>query len=70
MGPAQAAPPTGDSGGYGGNMDFNEIGEGAILYLPVANPGALLYLGDAHAEQGTDSAIMRPLRFSISQTSV
>lgn len=52
VGPAQAAPPTGDSGGYGGNMDFNEIGEGATIYLPVANPGALLYLGDAHAEQG------------------
>lgn len=52
VGPAQAAPPTGDSGGYGGNMDFNEIGAGTTLYLPVANPGALLYLGDAHAEQG------------------
>ena len=22
-------------------MDFNEIGEGATVYLPVANPGAL-----------------------------
>lgn len=52
VGPAQAAPATGDSGGYGGNMDFNEIGEGATVYLPVQNPGALLYLGDAHAEQG------------------
>ena len=52
VGAAQAPPPTGDSGGWGGNMDFNEIGEGATVYLPVANPGALLYLGDAHAEQG------------------
>lgn len=52
VGPAQAPPPTGDSGGYGGNMDFNEISKGATIYLPVANPGALLYLGDAHAEQG------------------
>jgi amidase len=52
VGPAQAPPPTGDSGGWGGNMDFNEIGEGATVYLPIANPGALLYLGDAHAEQG------------------
>jgi len=50
--PTQAPPPTGDSGGWGGNMDFNEIGEGVTVYLPVANPGALLYLGDAHAEQG------------------
>jgi amidase len=51
-GPAQAPPGTGDSGYYGGNMDFNEITEGATIYLPVSNPGALLYLGDAHAAQG------------------
>jgi amidase len=51
-GPAQAPPGTGDSGSYGGNMDFNQIIEGATVYLPVSNPGALLYLGDAHAAQG------------------
>ena len=50
--PAQAAPPTGDSGNWGGNMDFNEVVEGATVYLPVSNPGALLYIGDAHAAQG------------------
>ncbi|CAN5604359.1 hypothetical protein BH10ACI4_BH10ACI4_21570 [soil metagenome] len=50
--PTATPPPTGDSGGYGGNMDFNEITEGTTLYLPVQNPGALLYLGDAHAAQG------------------
>src|SRR6266545_6976848 len=46
------APPTGDSGRFGGNMDFNEIVEGAVVYLPVAQPGALLYVGDGHAAQG------------------
>jgi acetamidase/formamidase len=51
-GPAQAAPGTGDSGRYGGNMDFNEIMEGATVYLPVSVPGALLYVGDGHAAQG------------------
>ena len=51
-GPAQAAPGTGDSGRYGGNMDFNEIVEGATVYLPVSVPGALLYVGDGHAVQG------------------
>ena len=51
-GPAQAPPGTGDSGYYGGNMDFNEIIEGATVYLPVSTPGALLYLGDGHALQG------------------
>jgi len=50
--PAQAPPGTGDSGGYGGNMDFNEIVEGATVYLPVRVPGALLYVGDGHAAQG------------------
>jgi len=49
---AQAAPGTGDSGRWGGNMDFNEIVEGATVYLPVSNPGALLYIGDGHAAQG------------------
>ncbi len=49
---AQAAPGSGDSGRFGGNMDFNEIVEGATIYLPVAVPGALLYVGDGHAAQG------------------
>jgi amidase len=33
-------------------MDFNEVREGATVYLPVSQPGALLYLGDGHALQG------------------
>ena len=49
---AQAPPGSGDSGGYGGNMDFNEVTEGATVYLRVSNPGALLYFGDGHAAQG------------------
>lgn len=48
----QAAPGTGDSGRWGGNMDFNEITEGATVFLPVNVPGALLYIGDGHAAQG------------------
>jgi amidase len=51
-GPAGAPPGSGDSGGYGGNMDFNGNAEGATIYLPVSNPGALLYVGDGHALQG------------------
>jgi acetamidase/formamidase len=51
-GPSQAPPGTGDSGRYGGNMDFNEIVEGATVFLPVNVPGALLYVGDGHALQG------------------
>jgi acetamidase/formamidase len=33
-------------------MDFNEIVEGATVYLPVETIGALLYVGDGHAAQG------------------
>jgi acetamidase/formamidase len=33
-------------------MDFNEVVEGSTVYLPVSVPGALLYVGDAHAAQG------------------
>jgi amidase len=50
--PTNGAPGTGDSGRFGGNMDFNEIVEGATVYLPVNVPGALLYFGDGHALQG------------------
>lgn len=40
-----------DVGDFGGNLDYNRIKEGAVLYLPVFNAGALLFLGDAHALQ-------------------
>lgn len=45
------APTSGPSGTYGGNLDYNEIGEGAIVILPVSHPGALLFIGDGHALQ-------------------
>ncbi|MGI8458489.1 MAG: acetamidase/formamidase family protein [Propionibacteriaceae bacterium] len=38
--------------GSGGNIDCRDLVAGATLYLPVAVPGALLYLGDGHAAQG------------------
>lgn len=37
---------------FGGNMDVRELSQGAILYLPVLNRGALFSAGDAHAAQG------------------
>jgi acetamidase/formamidase len=43
------APTSGPSREYGGNMDFNEIREGATLMLPVFHPGALLFMADGHA---------------------
>ncbi|MGH9657384.1 MAG: acetamidase/formamidase family protein [Bryobacteraceae bacterium] len=50
--PGDWAPTSGPSGSYGGNLDYNAIGEGATVILPVYHSGALLYLGDGHALQG------------------
>ncbi|MDQ1577275.1 MAG: hypothetical protein QOH55_2425 [Microbacteriaceae bacterium] len=36
----------------GGNIDCRELVAGSTLYIPVAVPEALLYLGDGHAAQG------------------
>jgi acetamidase/formamidase len=39
-------------GPHGGNLDLRELAEGSVLYLPVWQPGALIYTGDSHAVQG------------------
>lgn len=36
----------------GGNLDHKIIAVGARVYLPVSVPGALLWIGDVHAQQG------------------
>jgi acetamidase/formamidase len=46
------APLSTPSGSYGGNLDYNEIGAGATVLLPVYHAGALLFIGDGHALQG------------------
>jgi amidase len=40
------------AGEYGGNMDFSKVTTGATIYIPVFHEGALLYVGDGHAQQG------------------
>jgi amidase len=50
--PGEEAHSSGTSGAWGGNMDYNDVAEGAIIYLPVFHEGALLFLGDGHAAQG------------------
>ncbi len=42
----------GYAGRHGGNLDHKVVTAGTTLYLPVNVPGALLYIGDAHAAQG------------------
>ena len=50
--PVVAAPNSGDSGFYGGNMDFTEVTDGATVYLQARGPGGLVYIGDGHAAMG------------------
>lgn len=39
-------------GFHGGNMDAADVCPGNTIHLPVKVPGALLFIGDAHAAQG------------------
>ncbi len=57
---------------YGGNLDINELGVGATLYLPIQVPGALFYAGDPHYAQGDGevalTALEAPLRATFRLT--
>jgi acetamidase/formamidase len=65
------APTSSPSGSYGGNLDYNEIGEGSTVVLPVYHDGALLFLGDGHALQadgeptGTGVETSMDVEFSV-----
>src|SRR4029077_2132235 len=58
LGCVGVAPPANQSfrsgwlGSWGGNMDYNGLREGVIVYLPVYQEGALLFVGDGHALEG------------------
>jgi amidase len=54
--PGDFSPTSAPAGSYGGNLDYNEVQEGATVILPVYHPGALLYVGDGHALQGDGEA--------------
>lgn len=47
--PGDFSPTSGPSGSYGGNLDYNEVTEGATVILPVYHDGGLLFMGDGHA---------------------
>lgn len=50
--PENEAISCGIPGHHGGNMDNTMIGEGATMYFPVFQEGALFALGDVHAVMG------------------
>jgi acetamidase/formamidase len=43
---------TSTPGPHGGNMDWRGFRAGTTVWFPVAVPGALLFAGDGHAQQG------------------
>lgn len=56
----------------GGNLDIKNLGEGAVLYLPVQVPDALFFVGDPHYAQGDGevalTALEAPLRATFRLT--
>ena len=52
-----AAPRSGPTGDWGGNMDYKEIREGATVLIPVHHAGGYLMFGDGHALQGDGEAV-------------
>lgn len=53
------------SGPYGGNLDYNEIAEGATAIFPVFHRGALLFFGDGHAVQGDGEPLGNGIETSL-----
>jgi amidase len=63
--PNKAAIPTAYPGNFGGNMDYNGMGAGATVMLPVFEPGALLFVGDGHARQGDGEVVGSAIETSL-----
>jgi acetamidase/formamidase len=55
-------------GYFGGNVDNWRIGKGAVMYYPVAVPGALFSVGDPHASQGDSELCGTALECSLTGT--
>jgi acetamidase/formamidase len=51
---------------FGGNLDNKELREGATLYLPVQEPGALFSAGDGHGAQGDGEVCVTGLETGLS----
>jgi acetamidase/formamidase len=55
-------------GYFGGNVDNWRIGKGAVMYYPVAVPGALFSVGDPHASQGDSELCGTAIECSLTGT--
>ncbi|WP_158560321.1 acetamidase/formamidase family protein [Paenibacillus contaminans] len=57
-----------EGGHYGGNMDVQEVTEGAVIRFPVFVEGALLNVGDVHARQSDGEASAVEVRSEVTLT--
>lgn len=53
---------------FGGNMDNKLLTAGAVLYLPVFEPGGLLSVGDGHAAQGDGEVCLTAVETGLTGT--
>ncbi len=61
---ANSIPP----GEYAGNLDINDLGVGATLYIPVQVDGAMFYASDPHFVQGDGEVALTALEGSLRST--
>jgi acetamidase/formamidase len=66
--PATGVQPSTEPGKYGGNMDNRDLTIGTTLYLPVWQPGALVFMGDTHSVQGDGEVSQTAVEHSLSGT--
>jgi len=61
----QQAISTATSAEHGGNMDYRGFVAGVTVYLPVFEPGALVFVGDGHAAQGDGEIVGSGIEISM-----
>jgi acetamidase/formamidase len=61
----QQAISTATSAQHGGNMDYRGCSAGTMIYFPVFEPGALIFVGDGHAVQGDGEIVGSGIEISM-----
>ena len=57
-------------GQHAGNIDVKELTAGSTLFVPVWQPGALLYTGDSHALQGDGEVNITALETAMEEVRI
>ena len=57
-------------GQHAGNLDLRDLNEGSTLYIPVWQPGALIYTGDTHVLQGDGEVNLTAIESAMQEVRV